>query len=60
MTDDALTYRSPTGSFMAELWSKNLFDCSGPTVVPPPPRAVVLGAIYLRPRIFGVTLGYDF
>ncbi|KRA84148.1 TonB-dependent receptor [Altererythrobacter sp. Root672] len=58
--DASLAYETNEGNIRAQLWVKNLFDVFRPSSTFALATGRLLGATWLPPRTFGVTVGYKF
>lgn len=60
LVDASLAFETKDGRIRAQLWAKNLFDVFRPSSTFALATGRLLGATYLPPRTYGVTLGYKF
>jgi len=60
IVDVSLAYETNDGRIRAQLWAKNLFDVFRPSSTFALATGRLLGATWLPPRTYGVSLGYKF
>lgn len=60
MVDASLRYMTPDDKISAQLWVKNLFDVDRVSSTFALATGRLIGATYLPPRTYGVSLGYNF
>jgi len=60
MVDASLAFETNNGRIRAQLWMKNMFDIFRPGSTFALATGRLLGATWLPPRTYGVSLGYKF
>jgi iron complex outermembrane receptor protein len=60
MLDMSLAYETNDGRIRAQVWAKNLTDVFRPSSTFALATGRLLGATWLPPRTYGVTVGYKF
>jgi iron complex outermembrane recepter protein len=60
MVDASLAFETNDKRIRAQLWAKNLFDVFRPSSTFALATGRLLGATWLPPRTYGVTVGYRF
>ncbi|MBO9580605.1 MAG: TonB-dependent receptor [Sphingobium sp.] len=60
MVDASIAFETRDGKIRAQLWMKNMFDIFRPSSTFALATGRLLGATWLPPRTFGVSLGYKF
>ena len=60
MVDASAIFHTADDRMSVQLWAKNLFDVDRPSSTFALATGRLIGATYLQPRTYGVTLGYNF